>query len=144
MDVLAGWLPVQYVEGLGTPLGNSQLFSAHQMGSCRMSPVADQGVVDEEGQTHEVQGLYIVDASVFPTSLGTTTRPPPPPRLCACMVRPLLAHLLLAAHHLRPPCRAWCRHQPHDDHPGGVVHAGQEARHQAQGRQPPLSSPLCA
>lgn len=29
-----------------------------------------EGVVDEEGQCHEVKGLYIMDASVFPTSLG--------------------------------------------------------------------------
>lgn len=65
-------LPVsrQYVDDLGTPLGNAQLFSAHQMGSCRMAVSPREGVVDEEGQCHEVKGLYIMDASVFPTSLG--------------------------------------------------------------------------
>lgn len=59
------------MDDLGTPVSNAQLFSAHQMGSCRMAVSPRDGVVDEEGQCHEVKGLYIMDASVFPTSLGT-------------------------------------------------------------------------
>ncbi|KAJ3067628.1 hypothetical protein HDU98_009157 [Podochytrium sp. JEL0797] len=47
-----------------------KLGSAHQMGTCRMSSTAGGGVVDGEGQTWEVKGLYVADASVFPGSSG--------------------------------------------------------------------------
>ena len=42
----------------------------HPMGTCRMGPRADDSVVDLSGQTHDVQGLYVADASLFPTCLG--------------------------------------------------------------------------
>ncbi|KAJ3388069.1 hypothetical protein HDU84_000312 [Entophlyctis sp. JEL0112] len=44
--------------------------SAHQMGSARMSSSAQRGVVDPDGQTWEVTGLYVADASLFPTASG--------------------------------------------------------------------------
>ncbi|KAJ3029098.1 UNVERIFIED_CONTAM: hypothetical protein HDU68_000137 [Siphonaria sp. JEL0065] len=44
--------------------------SAHQMGSCRMGRDSATGAVDAEGQTFEVKGLYVADASVFPTASG--------------------------------------------------------------------------
>ena len=42
----------------------------HPMGTCRMGPRPDDGVVDLSGQTHDVQGLYVADASLFPSCLG--------------------------------------------------------------------------
>ena len=42
----------------------------HPMGTCRMGPKPDRSVVDLSGQTHDVQGLYVADASLFPTCLG--------------------------------------------------------------------------
>ncbi|KAG6608020.1 Long-chain-alcohol oxidase FAO4A, partial [Cucurbita argyrosperma subsp. sororia] len=44
--------------------------SAHQMGSCRMGIGARDSVVDQRGETWEVEGLFIADSSVFPTALG--------------------------------------------------------------------------
>ncbi|CAK9325392.1 unnamed protein product [Citrullus colocynthis] len=44
--------------------------SAHQMGSCRMGIGAKDSVVNQSGETWEVEGLFIADSSVFPTALG--------------------------------------------------------------------------
>ncbi|KAK6076619.1 GMC oxidoreductase [Seiridium cupressi] len=43
---------------------------AHQMGSCRMSKAAEDGVVDPKGKVWGVEGLYVADASVFPSASG--------------------------------------------------------------------------
>ncbi|XP_052210887.1 long-chain-alcohol oxidase FAO4A-like [Diospyros lotus] len=44
--------------------------SAHQMGSCRMGSEPRWSAVNQNGETWEVQGLFVADSSVFPTSLG--------------------------------------------------------------------------
>jgi choline dehydrogenase-like flavoprotein len=46
-----------------------QLFSAHQMGTARMG-APDAGVIDPEGRVYGVDGLYIADASAFPSASG--------------------------------------------------------------------------
>jgi choline dehydrogenase-like flavoprotein len=46
------------------------VFSAHQMGTCRMHRDSRQGVVDERGAVHGVDGLIVADASVFPLASG--------------------------------------------------------------------------
>lgn len=46
------------------------LFSAHQMGSCQMGVDPKRSVVQATGESWEVRGLYVADASVFPTSSG--------------------------------------------------------------------------
>lgn len=48
----------------------SSLFSAHQMGTCRMGSDASAAVCDERGQVFGVSGLYVADASAFPASSG--------------------------------------------------------------------------
>ena len=48
----------------------STLFSAHQMGTCRMGVDPHASVCDEEGKVHGLQGLYVADASLFPGSSG--------------------------------------------------------------------------
>ena len=40
------------------------------MGTCRMGASPDCSVADSKGQCWEVAGLYISDASCFPTSSG--------------------------------------------------------------------------
>ncbi|KAK4154101.1 hypothetical protein C8A00DRAFT_33126 [Chaetomidium leptoderma] len=44
--------------------------SAHQMGTCRMSAKAKDGVVDPKGRVWGTEGLYVADASVFPSASG--------------------------------------------------------------------------
>jgi choline dehydrogenase-like flavoprotein len=46
------------------------LFSAHQMGTCRMGRDPRSAVCDECGEVFGVRGLYIGDASAFPLSSG--------------------------------------------------------------------------
>jgi choline dehydrogenase-like flavoprotein len=47
------------------------LFSAHQMGSCRMGTDRKTSVANPLGELHDVQGVWIGDASAFPTATGT-------------------------------------------------------------------------
>ena len=46
------------------------LFSAHQMGTCRMGGSAKRHPVQPDGMTREVQNLYVADASAFPSASG--------------------------------------------------------------------------
>ena len=46
------------------------LFTAHQMGSCRFGADRKASVADPYGQVHGVKGLFIADASAFPTASG--------------------------------------------------------------------------
>ncbi|HYG58311.1 MAG TPA: GMC family oxidoreductase N-terminal domain-containing protein, partial [Symbiobacteriaceae bacterium] len=46
------------------------LFSAHQMGTCRMGGSRRTAVADPSGQVYGVKGLYVADASAFPAASG--------------------------------------------------------------------------
>jgi choline dehydrogenase-like flavoprotein len=46
------------------------IFSAHQLGTCRMGSDRRTAVCDENGQVFGVRGLYIGDGSAFPASSG--------------------------------------------------------------------------
>jgi choline dehydrogenase-like flavoprotein len=48
----------------------STLFSAHQMGTCRIGSDAQTAVCDERGAVRGIAGLYVADASLFPASSG--------------------------------------------------------------------------
>lgn len=47
-----------------------ELMSVHIMGTCQMGSNAASSVVDPYGEHHDVEGLFVADASVFPTSIG--------------------------------------------------------------------------
>ncbi|WIM99425.1 GMC family oxidoreductase [Actinoplanes oblitus] len=51
--------------------GGAVLFSAHQMGSCRMGDDPATSVADPRGELHDTPGVWIGDASAFPTASGT-------------------------------------------------------------------------
>lgn len=55
----AGWGPNQLL-----------LVTFHQMASCRMGVSAKTSVVDAEHRVWGIRGLYVADASVFPTASG--------------------------------------------------------------------------
>jgi len=46
------------------------VFSAHVMGGCAMGADPRRSVVDVQGRHHQVEGLVVMDGSLFPTSLG--------------------------------------------------------------------------
>ncbi|KMU82219.1 long chain fatty alcohol oxidase [Coccidioides immitis H538.4] len=52
------------------PTWGSSFASAHQMGTCRMGSSARKSVVDPSGQVWGTDGLYVMDASVFPSASG--------------------------------------------------------------------------
>lgn len=64
------------IEHFAVRTGVTRFISAHVQGSCRMSPDAARGVVDENHQVHGIPGLYVVDASVMPTTASTHTMIP--------------------------------------------------------------------
>jgi len=43
---------------------------SHLFGGCPMSADPQKGVVDERGKVHGIEGLYVVDASAIPTTIG--------------------------------------------------------------------------
>ena len=47
------------------------VFSAHQMGSCRMGSDPASSVANPWGELHDTPGVWVGDASAFPTASGT-------------------------------------------------------------------------
>jgi choline dehydrogenase-like flavoprotein len=52
------------------PKKSIELFTVHLMGTARMSDDPRRGVVDSFGGFHGVPGLFVADASLFPTPIG--------------------------------------------------------------------------
>jgi choline dehydrogenase-like flavoprotein len=46
------------------------MFTAHQMGACRMGRDPSDSVCDGRGELHDVRGVWIGDGSAFPTAPG--------------------------------------------------------------------------
>ena len=51
--------------------GGYKLFSAHQMGTCRMGTDPANSVANPMGELYDTKGVWIGDGSAFPTSSGT-------------------------------------------------------------------------
>jgi len=51
--------------------GGMRLFSAHQMGTCRMGSDPQTSVANPWGELHDTPGVWIGDGSAFPTPSGT-------------------------------------------------------------------------
>jgi enediyne biosynthesis protein E9 len=46
------------------------VYCAHPLGGCRMADSPDLGVVDDTGAVYGYEGLFCIDGSIIPTSLG--------------------------------------------------------------------------
>jgi len=64
----SAWLAELRARGNAPPM--SVWTSAHQMGTCRMSADPSRGVVDPRGEVWGCDGLYVADASTFPSASG--------------------------------------------------------------------------
>ena len=51
--------------------GGLRMFAAHQMGTCRMGRDPQTSVARPSGELHDTPGVWIGDASAFPTPSGT-------------------------------------------------------------------------
>ena len=58
------------IERRGIAPNRLVLFSAHQMGTCRIGTSPRDSVADTNGQVWGVRGLYVTDASAFPSASG--------------------------------------------------------------------------
>jgi choline dehydrogenase-like flavoprotein len=65
---LAGFLG--QIDRHGISPNRLPLFTAHQMGTCRLGADRSSSVADPYGQVHGVRGLFVADASGFPTASG--------------------------------------------------------------------------
>ncbi|HYN82650.1 MAG TPA: GMC family oxidoreductase [Gemmatimonadaceae bacterium] len=76
------------------PVGRNRmhLFSAHQMGTCRMGRDGRSAVCDANGEVFGVRGLFIGDASAFPLSSG---------------VNPMITVMAMAHHTARRIADTW-------------------------------------
>jgi len=71
----AGWKfagagPGRSPESASAAGGMQRLWSAHQMGTCRMSDSPQRGVVDSSGQVFGLGNVFVCDSSVFPSAPG--------------------------------------------------------------------------
>jgi choline dehydrogenase-like flavoprotein len=58
------------IDAASTGPNRLPLFSAHQMGTCRMGANRADAVCDPDGAVYGVKGAYVADASLFPASSG--------------------------------------------------------------------------
>ncbi len=58
------------IERRGAIPNRVAVFSAHQMSSCRIGASRNESVADADGQVWDVRGLFVADASAFPSAAG--------------------------------------------------------------------------
>jgi choline dehydrogenase-like flavoprotein len=62
---------IEEIQQLPFGAAGYRMFSAHQMGTCRMGSDPETSVANPFGELHDVRGVWIGDGSAFPTSSGT-------------------------------------------------------------------------
>ncbi|TML36987.1 MAG: GMC family oxidoreductase [Actinobacteria bacterium] len=93
------------------------VYCAHPLGGCRMAESKDLGVVSHWGEAFDNEGLFCIDSSAVPTSLGVN------PSLTISAVSERAAdHLTLRGHELGLPARPkGFRHRTPAEHVGERV-----------------------
>jgi choline dehydrogenase-like flavoprotein len=61
---------IAQVRRLPLRAGGMGLFSAHQMGGCRMGADPSTSVANPRGELHDTAGVWVGDASAFPSAVG--------------------------------------------------------------------------
>ena len=61
---------LSHLQRVGLRPNSYMLFSAHQMGTCRMGGLRSRSVVAPRGESWDVRNLFVADASTFPTPSG--------------------------------------------------------------------------
>lgn len=61
---------IKRVRSRGVKKNKIIIGSGHHMGSCKMGSDPRRSAVDGEGETWEVEGLYVSDGSVLPSAIG--------------------------------------------------------------------------
>jgi len=62
---------ISRIESMPYQVGSVPVFTAHLMGGCRMGSDSRTSVVrSEDARMHAYQNLYVIDGSLFPTSVG--------------------------------------------------------------------------
>jgi len=84
---LQAWL--KRLAGLGLQQHKGGLFSAHQMGTCRMAGNPSLGAARPSGETWEVGDLYVCDTSTFPTASGSN-----PMVTCSAVAHVIAQHVV--------------------------------------------------
>jgi choline dehydrogenase-like flavoprotein len=77
------------IDKRGVEQGRIPVASTHPQSTCRMGDDPSSSVVDAWGRCHDVEGLYVADMSVFPTSLGA------PPQITTAALADRTAHHIL-------------------------------------------------
>jgi choline dehydrogenase-like flavoprotein len=58
------------IENASYEANDVAIFTAHQLCSCRMGSDPDESVADGRGELHDTKGVWVGDASAFPTAPG--------------------------------------------------------------------------
>jgi choline dehydrogenase-like flavoprotein len=58
------------IESASYDANDIPIYTAHQLCSCRMGSDPDESVADGRGELHDTKGVWIGDASAFPTAPG--------------------------------------------------------------------------
>lgn len=89
--VYTSWLDAKRaIQDLKYEICRLRVGSAHVMGGSGMGARPENSVIDSHGRHHHLQNLYVMDGSIFPTSVGAN------PQLSIYAIVAKLAHDLLA------------------------------------------------
>ena len=67
---------LRFLEDERIPARRFECVTFHPLGTARMGLDPSSSVVKPTGETHDVEGLYVIDGSVFPSSIGVNSQMP--------------------------------------------------------------------
>jgi len=67
---------LRFLEDERIPARRFECITFHPLGTARMGLDPSTSVVKPDGETHDVEGLYVIDGSVFPSSIGVNSQMP--------------------------------------------------------------------